>query len=63
MSGSQMSDEIESEGNHECELCGCGPAYFDYDRMTYLCELCREELEFEDEAFGYFLWGMMLSAW
>lgn len=56
-----MFNEVEAE--HKCELCGNTPAYFDYDRMMYLCEWCMEELDFEEEAFGYFLWGMMLSEW
>lgn len=58
-----MFNEIESEEENKCALCGSTPAYFDYDRMMYLCELCREELDFEEEAFGYFFWGMMLSEW
>jgi hypothetical protein len=58
-----MFQETEPEENLKCELCGYAPAYFDYDKMMYLCEFCREELNFEDEVFGYFLWGMMLSEW
>jgi hypothetical protein len=59
-----LEESIEGLPNHECELCGYTPAYFDYYyKMIYLCKFCKEELDFEDEAFAYFLWGMMLSTW